>query len=143
MLATDIITTKICSSHDIHDIYEVFHYLYIPVKSVVWICLPRCFCLQRFSISLVGSEPIDKKQMSGVLVSLSPHVASRFSRTASAYIGPIESLMYFLAWGTVLSRHQDLPIIEADVTNFFYIVYMINNIWRPLLYMYINQHNLW
>jgi len=46
--------------------------------------------------------------MRGTLGSLSPHVASRSSITASAYLAPILSLMYFLAWGIVRSGHQHL-----------------------------------
>lgn len=57
---------------------------------------------------LVGSEPMDKKQISGTLGSLSAQVASRLRMTASAYLAPIESAMYMRAWAIVRSGHQDL-----------------------------------
>lgn len=60
------------------------------------------------SIWLVGSDPIDNKHTRGILVSLSAQVASRFKMTDSAYLGPCESAMNFLACGMVLSGHQDL-----------------------------------
>lgn len=46
----------------------------------------------------VGSEPMDRKQMSGVRGSDSSHVFSRSRITPSAYFSPIESMMYLRAW---------------------------------------------
>ena len=51
---------------------------------------------------------MDRKQMRGVRVSLSSQVCSRFRRTGSANLMPIESPTYFLAWEMVRSGHQDL-----------------------------------
>lgn len=49
------------------------------------------------SIWLVGSLPIDRKQISGVLTVLSSQVFSKSKITGSAYLVPNESLTYFLA----------------------------------------------
>ena len=57
---------------------------------------------------------MDKKQIRGVLGSLSSQVASRFKMTDSAYDDPIESLIYFRAWGIVLSGHQHLQKILSN-----------------------------
>ena len=57
---------------------------------------------------LVGSEPMDRKQMSGVRGVLSAHMASRSRITPSAYLVPITSPMYFLACARVRSGHQHL-----------------------------------
>lgn len=45
----------------------------------------------------VGSEPIDRKQTRGILLSLSEHMASISRITPSAYFNPIDSAMYLRA----------------------------------------------
>jgi hypothetical protein len=45
----------------------------------------------------VGSEPIDRRQMSGVRGSDSSHVFSKSRITPSAYFSPTESMMYLRA----------------------------------------------
>lgn len=45
----------------------------------------------------VGSEPIDRRQMSGVRGSDSSHVFSKSRITPSAYLSPMESTMYLRA----------------------------------------------
>ena len=59
--------------------------------------VPIPFRLARFSIAPVGSEPMDRKHMSGVLGLLSSQVASRFRITPSAYLSPMVSAMYLRA----------------------------------------------
>lgn len=46
----------------------------------------------------VGSEPIDRRQMSGVRGSDSSHVFSKSRITPSAYFSPMESMMYLRAF---------------------------------------------
>ena len=70
--------------------------------------LPNPLRLASDSIEPVGSEPMDRKQMSRVRESLSSHVASKFRITLSAYLSPIVSAMYFRACGNVRSGHHDL-----------------------------------
>ncbi len=59
------------------------------------------------SIWFVGSEPIDRKQISGVCQSDSSTIFSKSRTTPSMNRSPIESAMYFLAWGSVRSGHQE------------------------------------
>ena len=66
------------------------------------------FFLAKSSIIAVGSDPIDRRQIIGVLGSLSSHMALRSRITGSAYFGPIESEMYLRACDVVLSGHHDL-----------------------------------
>lgn len=47
--------------------------------------LPNLCFLAKASMEAVGSEPIDKKQIIGVLMSLSSHMLSKFRITPSAY----------------------------------------------------------
>lgn len=47
--------------------------------------LPNLCFLAKASMDAVGSEPIDRKQIIGVLMSLSSHMTSRFRITPSAY----------------------------------------------------------
>ena len=60
---------------------------------------------------LVGSDPIDRKQIRGVEGSLSVHVSRRLSTTPSAYIAPRVSSMYFRACDNVRSGDQHLEKI--------------------------------
>lgn len=79
--------------------------------------VPSLSFLAKASIWIVGSDPIDKKQMSGVRLSLSSQVFSKFKMTGSVYFSFSESAMYFLAWEIVRSGHQDLEqtyIIKVD-----------------------------
>jgi len=71
-------------------------------------CRPIPFFLAKSSIIAVGSDPIDSRQIIGVRVSLSSHMARRSRITGSAYFGPIESAMYLRACDVVLSGHHDL-----------------------------------
>ena len=58
---------------------------------------PNLSFLDKASMLLVGSAPIDRKHMRGVVLSLSSHILSRSSITPSAYFSPAVSAMYFLA----------------------------------------------
>ena len=49
------------------------------------------------SILLVGSDPIDRKQIMGTRLVDSFHISSRLRITPSAYFLPIDSEMYLLA----------------------------------------------
>lgn len=73
-----------------------------------WSAIPSFSFLANASIWMVGSEPMDRKQIRGVCVSLSSQVFSRFRITGSVYFSSRESAMYFLAWKTVRSGHHDL-----------------------------------
>lgn len=55
------------------------------------------FDLASLSMFSVGSEPIDRKQTRGILLSLSEHMASISRITPSAYFNPIDSAMYLRA----------------------------------------------
>lgn len=66
---------------------------FINKRSVI----PSFSFLARASIWMVGSEPMDRKQIRGVCGSLSSHVFSRFRITGSVYFSSRESAMYFLA----------------------------------------------
>lgn len=70
--------------------------------------IPKWHFFDKDSIWLVGSDPIERRHIRGVLVSLSSQVWVKLRMTDSAYLGPIESAMYFLACGIALSGHQDL-----------------------------------
>lgn len=59
--------------------------------------VPIPFRLARFSIAPVGSDPMERKHMSGVLGLLSSQVASRFRITPSAYLSPMVSAIYLRA----------------------------------------------
>lgn len=72
--------------------------------------IPSFSFLANASIWIVGSDPMDRKHIKGVLVSLSSQVFSRFRITGSVYLSSKESAMYFLAWKTVRSGHQDLEM---------------------------------
>lgn len=74
------------------------------------IFLPNLSFLAKESIWIVGSDPIDKKQMRGVRWSLSSQVFFKFKMTGSVYFSCKESAIYFLAWERVRSGHQDLQI---------------------------------
>ena len=63
--------------------------------------------LANCSMSVVGSEPIDKKQTRGVRGSDSSNMRSKSSITPSMNFSPIESAIYFLAWGKVRSGHHE------------------------------------
>jgi len=76
---------------------------------------PIPFFLAKSSIIAVGSEPIDSRQIIGVRVSLSSHMARRSRITGSAYFGPIESAMYLRACDVVLSGHHDLQRKHTDI----------------------------
>ena len=60
----------------------------------------------------VGSEPIDRRQMSGVRGSDSSHVLSKSRITASAYFCPMESMMYLRA-ATLAEAGPGLPLVPA------------------------------
>ena len=70
--------------------------------------LPNFIRLASCSILTVGSDPIERKQMSGVFVSLSDHVSWRSNITPSAYRRPNDSSTYFRAWDKVRSGAHDL-----------------------------------
>lgn len=70
--------------------------------------IPSLSFLAKASIWIVGSDPIDKKQMRGVLLSLSSQVFSKFKMTGSVYFSSNESAIYFLACESVRSGHQHL-----------------------------------
>ena len=69
--------------------------------------LKLCF-LDSWSISLVGSDPMDRKQIIGTRVVDSFHISSMFRITPSAYFTPIDSEIYFNACGRTRSGHHDL-----------------------------------
>ena len=71
-------------------------------------CLLRLCFLESWSMSLVGSEPMDRKQIIGTRMFDSFHISSIFRITPSAYFTPIDSEMYFSAWGKTRSGHHDL-----------------------------------
>jgi len=81
---------------------------------LTWNCRPMPFFLAKSSIIAVGSDPIDRRQIIGVLGSLSSHMALRSRITGSAYFGPIESEMYLRACDVVLSGHHDLQHTHTD-----------------------------
>lgn len=56
----------------------------------------------------VGSEPILRKQIMGVLFVDSACIVSMFRMTDSAYLAPIASAINFLAIGTILSGQKAL-----------------------------------
>lgn len=70
--------------------------------------VPNFIRLASCSILTVGSDPIERKHMSGVFVSLSDHVSWRSSMTPSAYRRPNDSSTYFRAWDKVRSGAHDL-----------------------------------
>lgn len=72
--------------------------------------IPSFSFLANASIWIVGSEPMDRKHIRGVRESLSSQVFSRFKITGSVYLSSKESAIYFLAWKTVRSGHQDLEM---------------------------------
>ena len=57
---------------------------------------------------LVGSEPMERKQIMGTRIVDSSHISSRFSITPSAYFLPIDPEIYLSACDVVRSGHQDL-----------------------------------
>ena len=67
-----------------------------PTSELRYYSLKLCF-LESVSIVLVGSEPIDKKQIIGTLLVDSFHISSTFRITPSANFTPIDSDMYFNA----------------------------------------------
>lgn len=86
-------------------------YPWVPMNLTIqqqtcYVPIPLRFA--RFSMAPVGSEPMERKQMSGVLGSLSSHVASKLRMTPSAYLSPMVSAMYLRAWCSVRSGHHDL-----------------------------------
>ena len=57
---------------------------------------------------LVGSEPMERKQIMGTRTVDSSHISSRFRITPSAYFLPVDSEMYLSACDVVRSGHHDL-----------------------------------
>lgn len=78
----------------------------LTIQQTCYVPIPLRFA--RFSMAPVGSEPMERKQMSGVWGSLSSHVASKLRMTPSAYLSPMVSAMYLRAWCSVRSGHHDL-----------------------------------
>lgn len=87
---------------------NVIHATYITILFITFYNVPIPLRLARFSMAPVGSEPMERKQMSGVWGLLSSQVASRFRITPSAYLSPMVSAMYLRAWCSVRSGHHDL-----------------------------------
>ncbi len=75
--------------------------------------LKLCF-LESISMLLVGSEPIERKQIMGTLLFDSFHISSIFKITPSANFTPIDSDMYRLAWGNTRSGHHDLNSLRKQ-----------------------------
>lgn len=69
--------------------------------------------LANISMLLVGSDPIDSKQISGMTGSLSSYVFSRSRITPSAYFSPIDSCTNLRACASVRSGHQHLWVNHA------------------------------
>ena len=65
-----------------------------------------CF-LANVSMLLLGSEPMDWKQIMGTLIVDSSHIFSMSRITPSAYFAPIDSAMYLRACGRTLSGQND------------------------------------
>ena len=63
---------------------------------IVIFLLRLCF-LESWSISLVGSEPMERKQTIGTRTFDSLHISSMLRITPSAYFTPMDSEMYFSA----------------------------------------------
>ena len=59
-------------------------------------------------MALVGSDPIERKQVNGTRLLDSSNIPSMSRMTPSAYLVPMDSAMYFFAWAAVLSGTQDL-----------------------------------
>ena len=59
-------------------------------------------------MALVGSDPIERKQVSGTRLFDSSNIPSMSRMTPSAYFVPMDSAMYFFAWAAVLSGTHDL-----------------------------------
>lgn len=88
--------------------------------------IPSFSFLANASIWIVGSDPMDRKHIRGVRVSLSSQVFSRFKITGSVYFSSKESAIYFLAWKTVRSGHQDLEMNMSYRKKFnLFILYSI------------------
>ncbi len=96
---------KNCSDHLLADM-KPNYYVYHSFKFLPSLCL-----FARDSIELVGSDPIERKQIKGTRSSVSSQVFSRFKMTPSAYEGPSDSAMYLRAWDRVRSGHHDLQDI--------------------------------
>ena len=62
---------------------------------------------------LVGSDPMDRKQIIGVRIVDSIHISSRLRLTPSAYLLPIDSEMYLRDWGSTRSGHHDLQRVAG------------------------------
>ena len=73
-------------------------------------CGVRSWCfLARLLMFMVGSDPMDSRQIMGTRIfDSSDHIISISSITPSAYFTPIDSAMYLRAWADVLSGHHDL-----------------------------------
>lgn len=94
------------------NLWNYLHYLSVSQHIITWIItyIPNLSFLAKELIWPVGSDPVDKKQMRGVRASLSSQVFSKFKMTGSVYFSCKEFAMYFLAWESVRSGHQDLEI---------------------------------
>lgn len=93
------------------------YFFWLTWKNLKHWVLPSSRFLASASIWSVGSEPMDRKQMRGVRVSLSSHVAWRLRMTGSANLVPMALRTYFLAWAKVLSGHHDLS--KKNTINIF------------------------
>lgn len=94
------------------EISEIIYITFLYPNTWQWIItyIPNLSFLAKELIWPVGSDPVDKKQMRGVRASLSSQVFSKFKMTGSVYFSCKEFAMYFLAWESVRSGHQDLEI---------------------------------
>ena len=70
------------------------------------------FFLDKLSMALVGSDPMDRKQTMGTRGLDSSHTFSMSRITPSANFTPMASAMYLRAWAAVRSGHQDLNHIQ-------------------------------
>ena len=74
----------------------------------VYIYVPSSFFFASASMALVGSDPIERKQVIGTRILDSSNIPSMSRMTPSAYLAPMDSAMYFFAWAAVLSGTHDL-----------------------------------
>ena len=96
--------------YDLQLVRKIWHH-------VKWKKLPSLCFLAKDSMLLVGSDPRDNKQTIGLLAVLSYHIFSKSKITPSAYLSPIVSAMYFLAWAMTRSGHQLLTSSKRRKTS--------------------------
>mmetsp|Transcript_53702 Transcript_53702/g.127676 ORF Transcript_53702/g.127676 Transcript_53702/m.127676 type:complete len:201 (+) Transcript_53702:1884-2486(+) len=78
-------------------------------------CTSFFFFFARPMISSVGSEPIERMQMKGVLSVLSACITSMLRGCESTYLAPSVSEMY--SWATIIVRSMRIDLMSSSLCN--------------------------